>query len=259
MALTVNALLKDKTVLYIVLFFAVTNVIGYLMIHNIEAILFFAIVGVLTAHFTKNMIIVLLTALVATNAVVGARRAVQSREGFEHSSDDDKRKNKKEGLSLGGLGGDDKKKHKHKHKHKHKGHDDDSGSDSDSDSDSDDKKESMATKRDGPVAASATQDEEESGRKPRLDHAATLESAYDNLDKLLGSSAMAAMGKDTKNLADKQANLMNNIQKLEPMIQKAGSMLEGLEASGGVIEGLMQKVGGLAGGLGGKLGSKGDK
>ena len=257
MALTVNALLKDKTVLYIVLFFAVTNVIGYLMIHNIEAILFFAIVGVLTAHFTKNMIIVLLTALVATNAVVGARRAVQSREGFEHGADDDddkkkKKKKDKEGLSLGGLGGDDKKKHKHKHKHK--SHDDD-----DSDSDSDDKKESMATKRDGPVAASATQDEEESGRKPQLDHAATLESAYDNLDKLLGSSAMAAMGKDTQNLADKQANLMNNIQKLEPMIQKAGSMLEGLEASGSVIEGLMQKVGGLAGGLGGKLGSKDDK
>ena len=252
MALTVNALLKDKTVLYIVLFFAVTNVIGYLMIHNIEAILFFTIVGVLTAHFTKNMIIVLLTALVATNAVVGARRAVQSREGFEHGADDDDKKKKKkdkEGLSLGGLGGDDKKKHKHKHK----SHDDDS------DSDSDNKKESMATKRDGPVAASATQDEEESGRKPQLDHAATLESAYDNLDKLLGSSAMAAMGKDTQNLADKQANLMNNIQKLEPMIQKASSMLEGLEASGGVIEGLMQRVGGLAGGLGGKLGSKDDK
>jgi hypothetical protein len=78
----------------------------------------------------------------------------------------------------------------------------------------------------------------------KLDYAATLEAAYDNLDKMLGSDAIKSMSSDTQRLAKKQQQLMGNIEKLEPMMQKAGSMLEGLDMKkiGGMINGLQEKM-----------------
>jgi hypothetical protein len=86
--------------------------------------------------------------------------------------------------------------------------------------------------------------------KPKLDYASTLESAYDNLDKLLGSDAIRSMSEDTQRLAEKQKNLMGNIQKLEPMMNKAGDMLQGLDINkmGSMLKGLEGKMSMFGGG-----------
>ncbi len=76
-----DGLLKNKFVLYGVLFFAVTNVFGYLMTANYEAIVFFSLVGYLTSEFTKNNILIALIALMSTNlllTVVQGRRIYES-------------------------------------------------------------------------------------------------------------------------------------------------------------------------------------
>ena len=246
MALTVKGLVKDKTVLYIVLFFAITNVIGFLMLHNVEAVLFFIVTGMLTSYFSKNMIIVLLTALVATNALVGAKRAGGVREGMatkpgaEHKAehkDEDKGGEKHEDGHAAAATGADKKADK-----PNPGHD--AGH------------EAMAGGR-APVAATAEEDEEERGRKPRLDHAATLSAAYDNLDKILGSDAINKMSADSAGLAEQQQKLLGSLDKLEPLIQRAGGLLDGLGNGTDKIEGLMSKLGGLAGGA--AHGKKDDK
>ena len=65
----------------------------------------------------------------------------------------------------------------------------------------------------------------------------TLESAYDNLDKLLSSDAIKNMSEDTGRLADKQKQLMSNIEKLTPIMDKASSVLSNLDMGG--ISGLM--------------------
>ena len=92
-------------------------------------------------------------------------------------------------------------------------------------------------------------DEEEISSHPTVDYASTLESAYDNLDKLLSSDAINSMSEDTQRLAEKQQMLMGNINKLQPMMEKAGSMLEGLDMGkmNGVLEGLTSKLGGAMG------------
>ena len=218
MALSVKGLMKDKTVLYIVLFFAITNVIGFLMLHNVEAVLFFVVIGMLTSYFTKNMIIIMLTSLIATNALVGAKKAGRVQEGLEgmkkKTDDDDStkaKKKKKEAMESGRPASSDKP----------------------------------------PAAATATEDQEETGEKPKLDHAATLSAAYDNLDKLLGSDALQKMSKDSQGLAHQQEKLLGSLDKLEPMIQRAGSMLEGLSGGADRISGMMDKLGSIAGGIGG--------
>ena len=219
MALSVKGLMRDKTVLYIVLFFAITNVIGFLMMHNVEAVLFFVVIGVLTSYFTKNMIVIMLTSLVATNALVGAKKAGHLREGLEDMHEDSMKQKKK------------KKEEEEVKETMESG-------------------QRAASNDPPPSAATATQDEEESGKKPKLDHAATLAAAYDNLDKVLGSDALKKMSLDSQGLAEQQERLLGSLDKLEPMIQRAGSMLEGLSGGAERIGGMMDKLGNIAGGLG---------
>ena len=64
-----NKLLKNRMVLYVVVFLAVANVLGYFSMRDMDAITFFALVGFLTHQFSKNMIVVLLSAIIFTNLI----------------------------------------------------------------------------------------------------------------------------------------------------------------------------------------------
>ena len=89
--------LENKYVLYIVLFFAITNLLGYLMIGDIRILAFFGLVGFVVSKFSKNMIIVLGTAMIATNFFLAGRKTSQVVEGMISGN---KKKTKE---SLGGM------------------------------------------------------------------------------------------------------------------------------------------------------------
>ena len=94
--------LENKYVLYIVLFFAVTNLLGYLMMGDIRVLAFFALVGFIVSKFSKNMIIVLGTAMLATNFFLVGRTTSQVVEGMASGNRRTaKKEDKKE--SLGGM------------------------------------------------------------------------------------------------------------------------------------------------------------
>lgn len=63
-------LLTNKYVLYFVVFLTITNVLGYLMIGQLKTVLFFALSALLTSYFSRNMIVILLVALMVTNIFV---------------------------------------------------------------------------------------------------------------------------------------------------------------------------------------------
>ena len=77
-----KSLLKDKNVLRIVAIIAILNMLGYLVIRDLDAVAFFAIVGFLATYFSKNMIVVLLVAMVATNMLTMSRSLRFIQEGF---------------------------------------------------------------------------------------------------------------------------------------------------------------------------------
>ena len=77
MKLNLKSLLKDKNVLYIVLFIAVANLFGFLMLRQFDAIILFLLVGFLSTYFSKNMIIILLVAILSTNFLIGTKLIVQ--------------------------------------------------------------------------------------------------------------------------------------------------------------------------------------
>jgi len=87
-------LLKDKNVLYVVMFVAVTNFFVYLLMHNWTAAVIFALLAYLTTYFSKNMIVVLLVAMVSTNIIVASGHMTRGVvEGME-----DKKKTTEEGM-----------------------------------------------------------------------------------------------------------------------------------------------------------------
>ena len=75
MKLNMKSLLKDKNVLRVVALVSVLNLLGYLMMQNLDAVAFFIIIGFLTTYFSKNMIVVLLVAMISTNFLVMSRSA----------------------------------------------------------------------------------------------------------------------------------------------------------------------------------------
>jgi hypothetical protein len=56
--------------------------LGYLVIRDLDAVAFFAIIGFLATYFSKNMIVVLLVAMVATNMLTMSRTLRLVQEGF---------------------------------------------------------------------------------------------------------------------------------------------------------------------------------
>ncbi len=99
-----------------------------------------------------------------------------------------------------------------------------------------------------PARYNARDDDDTPRHKPKVDYTSTLESAYDNLDKLLSSDAIRNMSDDTSRLAEKQQKLMGNIEKLQPIMDKASSVLKGLDIPG--ISGLMSGIQGRLKGFG---------
>ena len=75
--------LQSKVVLYVVLFLAITNIFGYLMLKELNAVIFLFLAGVLTTFFSKNMIIVLLVSMLTTNLYMGTKWFSSQKEGFK--------------------------------------------------------------------------------------------------------------------------------------------------------------------------------
>jgi hypothetical protein len=243
MKFDLQSLLKDKNVLYVTLFIAITNMFAYLMFRQFDAIIFFVIVCAIASHFSKNMIVVMLAAIVSTNLAISIKVIGKVKEGMANK-DDNKVNDKKK---------DDKKMKDKKNKDVRdvikapKG--DKVPKPAECKGDKCKKQGFTQQLRPARINAADGDDDDDYESEPTVDYASTLESAYDNLDKLLSSDAINNMSDDTHRLAEKQQMLMGNINKLQPMMEKAGSLLEGLDMGKmtGMLDNLGDKLNNLTG------------
>ena len=237
MKLNIRSLLRDKNVLYVILFITIINMFAYLMFRQFDAVLFFVIIGVITSYFSKNMIIILLTAMLSTNLAISIKLIGKVKEGLENKDDKQKKSMEKQKKPM-------EKQKKTMEKQKEPKEPKCVGSDC--------KKKDPFTQKLNPARINDNDGDDEDDEfesHPTVDYASTLESAYDNLDKLLSSDAINSMSEDTQRLAEKQQLLMGNINKLHPMMEKAGSLLEGLnmDKMADMMGGLKEKLNGMQG------------
>lgn len=211
-----DRVLNDKNVLYIVFVIAILNLLGYLLVRNIEAVIFFMMVGFLTTYFSKNMIIVLMTAMISTSIFTSSRLSVDNifkegmtdKKGTNHSKED-KVKQKKPLVSKP-LTVDETENEPEEEG---------------------DVKEPMS---------SSTR----THKKNRLDYASTMEKAFTNLKDTVGEGGVEGLTNQTSKLIEQQEALMNNIKGLEPILKSAESFMNNLNIGGlDGISGMLSKLG----------------
>ena len=174
MSFNLQSLLKDKNALYVTLFVAVTNVFAYLMFRQFDAIIFFIIIATIVSNFSKNMIIILLSAILTTNLAISIKMIGKVKEGMKNMKDDKKKKaavetkNVKEPMS---------KNKNNKPKPTCSG---------DSCNKNKNNKEKFTQKL-RPANINGDDNTDDIEDNATVDYASTLESAYDNVDKLLTS------------------------------------------------------------------------
>ena len=224
---TVSKLLTNKWVLNIVSILAFLNVIGYMVMGNFNNVLFFIVLAVLVRYFSKNMIIILGIPLVIVN-LFAMNQTDYNVEGMENKKKEEKEEPEMEddveGLTV-------------------------------------EEKESV---EEDPVVSSNVNDEKsgfEVGRKKnassKIDYAATIEDAYDDLNKILGSDGIKNLTEDTQRLMKQQMQLAESmksmapmVEKMLPMAEKAKEMMSSMDKDGNGMEGLLDMAKKMSGNLG---------
>ena len=225
---TVSKILTNKWVLNIISFLALFNVIGYMVMGNFNNVIFFIILAVLVRNFSHNMIIVLGTPLVIVNLFAMRNGTF---EGFKDGENNpnttttttttDKSMGKKD---------DDKTKKT-----------------------SDKPMLSGTESPDSHIvsADAAKKDSFEVGRSKngasKIDYASTIEDAYDDLNKILGSDGIKRLTDDTQGLMKQQMQLAESMKSMTPLVQGIAPMIEQMKD-------MMQNMDGNGeGGLGGVM------
>ena len=198
---TTKEIITNKYVLYLLLFFTVLNILAFLTTNNFISLAVFALIGVLTSYFTKNMIVVLIVTLVASNFLHLTRRTVEAMTNKKEK----KPKKTKEGMN--GSMTDDFE---------------DSAPFPSDDEESDDEDHETHTKQkvkahDAPVMKNK--------KKGGLNHQKTVQEAYGNIHKVLGNKNFQQMTTDTSKLLEQQNKLSESLNSMAPILKSAESML----------------------------------
>jgi hypothetical protein len=267
-------LLTNKYFLYFIVFLAASNVLGYLVTNKVNAVIFFALVAFLASNFSKNMTIILLVAIVATNLLMANK---SMREGLENANieaekdkktlndnenadyDSDKLDSIDPELSHGlktleSSDNTEDAKQKLENKNANKNNTslqpiDPNNRDLNNTKDTSKVEGLKSRGKSGfhnPKGSSSLRDAAPvNGSNLRIDYATTLEDAYDNLDKILGSDGINKLTNDTQRLMQQQQKLFDTMSNMMPMINSAKDMMGSIDMSqlGGLAD--------LAGNLGG--------
>ena len=261
-----SKLLTNKYFLYFMVFLTVTNVLGYLVTNKVNAVIFFALVGLLTHHFSKNMAVVLLVPLIATNFLMANK---MMREGFEGDASTDspslvkvadrdpqiaealpivkQSKNNEEVKQLqdavsSSTAATNMNNARNNAKQTVSTALSENGT-------IDPNNLSLNQTTEDPNAPEGFGEQMSNSKKkgsknenfgPRLDYAATIEQSYQNLDSLLGSDSIKQLTGDTQKLMQQQQNLFETMNNMVPVLQGAQDMLKGFD-----MEGLTKSLSGM--------------
>jgi uncharacterized membrane protein len=204
-------ILTNKMVLNIVCLIALLNIIGFIVLGELNSVLYFVVFAILTRYFSKNMIIVLGIPIILVN-LMSSKKLM---EGMENNNkQDDNSKNTSS----------ENKEVKNTNKNNN----------------TQNKKSSQGlpiTPLDQPTHDTTENNETnmdesfEVGRAKKrngyeIDYASTIEDAYDSLNQILGSDGVKRLTDDTQNLMKQQLQLAESMKSMEPFIKNMGPMMQ---------------------------------
>jgi uncharacterized membrane protein (Fun14 family) len=231
------------------------SILRHLANRNMNAVVLMALIGLVMSYFSKNMIIVLLTAVISVFILEmldsqGVMEGMETKEG----SDKDKEKDKNSD-DADGEDASDNIKEKNTTMTDNKGNDNDKGKGKDNDNDNDKGKEEVKTEKvrekkekqgmailtpakyndDAADDDVAVKNKKNSGN--RIDYAATLEEAYDNIETIIGEEGVRGLTDQTKSLM--------NMKDMGPLLKSAEGFMKQITGNGG-IGGITEMLKGFA-------------
>lgn len=187
---SVNKLLTNKIVLYVVMVLSLTNLIGYISLNDTMSVLVFLLSGMVTSYYTGNMTLILLMPIVVTNLLYGMDRRLKIRETMVESMDN--KTDKKTAKTA-----DKKKTTKSKPVKKN-------------------------TKNGGKAPAKKGDNDLD------INDNATYEKFFEGLGKNVNSDNLEKMTNQTKKLIESQTSLKEAMGQLTPMVDNAKQMMKNL-------------------------------
>jgi len=191
--------------------FSVLSILGYLLANNLDAVVFFALVGVISVNFSKNMAVVLAICLLATNVLM----ANKMYEGMESKKTDTTEDPETEGTTTEDSSADKKKKMMVAKKIK------------DSKDSSSDTSPMIGTSDTGDSFRPMHEKED-----VELDYGASIKNAYKDLNNILDPDAIKNLTAETMGLMQEQKKLMASMNGMQPLMQQAQELVQGFKSGG---------------------------
>tara|TARA_B100000902_G_C27285753_1_gene904335 strand:- start:891 stop:1601 length:711 start_codon:yes stop_codon:yes gene_type:complete len=223
-----NSVINNVYFLYLIAFISFLDVIGYIMRNQYSAVIFFYLVGMLTFCYTKNMSVVLLTALIGTtlmhflNNLFGIREGMKGKKN-EHKNNESDNSNhikQEEEEDLDDEEVEDLvKEFKLKKNLKNK-------------------KSKQGYQNNKKLKPSLYNLPNKDDVAKQLGKADKMEKAYDNLEKIVGEKGIHSMNESTKNLIKQQDKLLKGLKDITPSINSAMESIGKIDFSklGGMFE-----------------------
>jgi len=224
---TISKFLTNEWVLNVIAFLALFNVIGYLIIGNLNAVMSFIVFAVLVRYFSKNMTIVLGVPLILVNLLAVKENVLEGMEtgsGATTNTTNDRINL----VTKPSIQNDQEKNNKIVN-----------NKETTTSVINNSSASKVSTSPDNPAQDTGDKQGFESGRRKNrgydIDYATTIEDAYDELNNILGSDGIQRLTSDTQNLMKQQMQLAEAMKGMTPVIKSIEPMVKNLQGMMGQI------------------------
>jgi len=221
-----NKLVNNKITLYVVAIIALMSLFGYIMNSEFSAIVLFFLIGGVAYSFTKNMTIVLGSAILVTSIATMARSLFIYQEGMKEGVDSSETPDPSETPDSSEMPDSSKTPKKSK-----KRTTTDPTTDPTIDSTTDptiDSSTELLTQL-SPALFNNIPNKDQ--MQKQLGKATEMEQAYDNLEKIMGKENIQSISTDTKDLIKQQNELIKQLKTMTPALNDAMSSIGNLDLS----------------------------
>ena len=218
-----NKLVNNKIVLYIVALICLFDILGYIMRYEFSAVLFFYLIGMITFNYTKNMTVVLGTALLMTSLMHLIRNMMGFKEGFKEGKDDEEKDLTEMVKKVAQQEGE---------KDEEEGEEEEAEEveeEEEQETVKNKKKSGYQNKMKLNPGMYNTPNKEQISKQ--LGKAGQMEKAYDNLDKMIGQEGIKSISSHTKKLVKQQNDLMKDLKDITPTLNEAVGAISKLDLS----------------------------
>ena len=198
---TAKTIIHSKLVMNIMIVICLLNLIGYIMMRRYNAIILGLLAGGVITRFSKNKTVIMMATLFIVNFFITGSIVKEGMEG--------------------------NKSNKLKQKKENEVKDNDDDEDEDEDEDEIEQEDSDFSETSEMTAFDRRKNDTISSKKAdkTIDYAATVETAYDDLNNILGGEGIKNLTNDTQNLVSQQKQLSEAMQGMEPLIKNFGPLM----------------------------------